>query len=418
MAEEKDKQLQDNHGHHCCSEAEPLNVDKLDAGSKALANALKMSFMLLKVIMVVMVLSFFVSGFFTVEQGYQAMVLRLGKITGQGQERIRKPGWGWCWPAPIDEVVKFPVKLQQTLKIDKDFWYFGEANSRFDRTLKPERDGYCITRNDAVGGVEGNDYNIVHTKWEIKYHIGDIELFFRNIYLEKMRPGQDFYDIKSATLEPYLTIFASDAIVNTLVKYSIDDALTVGKTDIANDIKKILVDKLQAVDSGLVIDSVLLVGDVKWPRQVEDAFLASTKAAQDAAKEVISAEKYYDSILNETGGRYAVDIVKSLKDDSFAGEQSEALWAKVAGTAKQKITAAQTYRTAVVESARANAVYLQTLLPEYRKRPELVLKQIYQDAIEEILNNADEKIFIQPQMGDKGREIRLIISRDPNKKLD
>ncbi|GAG36017.1 unnamed protein product, partial [marine sediment metagenome] len=47
------------------------------------------------------------------------------------------------------------------------------------------------------------------------------------------------------------------------------------------------------------------------------------------------------------------------------------------------------------------------------KRPKLVIQKIYQDAIEYVLNNADEKIVIQPTKGAKGREFWLQLSRDP-----
>jgi len=40
-------------------------------------------------------------------------------------------------------------------------------------------------------------------------------------------------------------------------------------------------------------------------------------------------------------------------------------------------------------------------------------RQIYQDAIEEVLNNVDEKIIIQPTEGTKGKEIWIQLSRDP-----
>ena len=69
------------------------------------------------------------------------------------------------------------------------------------------------------------------------------------------------------------------------------------------------------------------------------------------------------------------------------------------------------YQSKVVSNARANAEYLKVLLPEYRKHPELVIQKIYQDAIENILNNVDEK-FIIPD----GAEWRILINRDPTLK--
>ena len=89
------------------------------------------------------------------------------------------------------------------------------------------------------------------------------------------------------------------------------------------------------------------------------------------------------------------------------------LWAQLAGTGQEKIANARAYRTKVVETARANAEYLQQILPEYRKRPKLVIQKIYQDAIEYVLNNTDEKMIIQPTESTRGREIRIMLNRDP-----
>jgi CRISPR/Cas system type I-B associated protein Csh2 (Cas7 group RAMP superfamily) len=71
----------------------------------------------------------------------------------------------------------------------------------------------------------------------------------------------------------------------------------------------------------------------------------------------------------------------------------------------------------LVEDAKANAEYLQKLLPQYRKNPKLVLQDIYQNAIKQIMANADEKIFMQTREG-IADEIRVLLNRDPNIKKE
>jgi len=413
-----------NHKHDCdCGHnhytpsREPLDVNELDTGGRALANALRVSFVLLKFIMIVLVIAYFASGIYTIEPDWQGLVLRFGKIAGTPQDRVRQPGLGWCWPAPIDEVIKFPVKMQQTVEMGKEFWYIGDENGYVDKTLKPESDGYSLTRNEPLVGVTGNDYNIVHCKWEIKYHIDDIVMFFKNVYIQKLLTGENFYDVKEKSVDPLIKVFASDAIVSTLVHYSIDDALTISKNAIAEDVKKNLVRKLGTIESGIAIDAVLLTS-ITWPRQVSDAFLASTKAQLDRDKGVTNAKTYADTIVNEAGGRNARTIVESLGAADVNEQYVQQLWDNIAGQSKEIITQAQTYRTRTIESARANAIYLEKLLPEYRKRPQLVLQKIYQDAIQDILQNVDEKIFIQPASGSSPREIRLMVSRENLAKKD
>ena len=72
---------------------------------------------------------------------------------------------------------------------------------------------------------------------------------------------------------------------------------------------------------------------------------------------------------------------------------------------------ARAYRTKVVETTKANAEYLR-VVAEYRQRPQLVIQKIYQDAIEYVLGNINEKIIIQPT-STQGTEIRVMLNRDP-----
>ena len=77
------------------------------------------------------------------------------------------------------------------------------------------------------------------------------------------------------------------------------------------------------------------------------------------------------------------------------------------------VAQAKAYRRTTVETAKAQADYFNQLLVEYQKRPKLVVDRIYQDTIREVLETADEKTILQPTEGAKGKEIRIIISRDP-----
>ena len=146
---------------------------------------------------------------------------------------------------------------------------------------------------------------------------------------------------------------------------------------------------------------------------MDQAFQESITAFQIKQTRINEARAYSQKILNEAGGPITVELLSALKNPNSSEERIEFLWSQLAGESQKKITEARTYRTSVVKNAKANAEYLQKLLPEYRKRPKLVVQKIYQDAIEYVLKNADEKIVIQPTEGAKGREIRVLLNRDP-----
>ncbi len=128
---------------------------------------------------------------------------------------------------------------------------------------------------------------------------------------------------------------------------------------------------------------------------------------------VSQAKGYSENVLNETAGSVANDLLEIIGNKNASEEKKELLWAQLSGRAQEKISQGRAYRKTVVETAKANANYLHQILPQYRKHPKLVIQQIYQNAIEEVLDNADEKIIIQPTEGTKGKEIRILLNRDP-----
>jgi len=404
-----------HHHHHESVEIEQLPANEMDAGSKSLANALHISFTVLKFVMIVLVVLFLCSGIFTVAPDERAMVLRFGRIIGDTTEkRILGPGLHWAIPYPIDEVVKLPAR-NTVLRTSIDAFWYDEKNTYGSQTLNPITDGYSLTRNDKIEDLrsDGSDYNIVHSKWQLTYRIADCELFYKNVMLQQPAPGQTLIDMIPKSVEPFLKAVASEAIVVTMVNFSIDEAIK-SDTQISRETEKFLQKKLEVLESGIEVDSMQLTACI-WPRQVNDSFVASIKASNEADKMVREAKGYAESKINEAGG---IELINSVLSKDLTDQQKETYWMNASGSAQQTIAEARAYRTQVVESAKANTDYLQKLLPEYQKRPKLVLQRIYQDAIEEVLTNAQEKIISQPGSSAKNKEFRVMINRDPTIKKE
>ena len=416
--------------------------DELDAAGKSLSEALRMSFIILKVIMIVLIVAFLASGFETVGSNEQALVLRFGKIRGVGEQRLLGPGPHWILPYPIDEIVKIPVATAVNLSINS-FWPFESPEDvisgqrrpvRPDQPLDPVRDGYCLTRNEERAGVpsagptqaafaaqgqpyagtEGSDYNIVHTTWQLTYRIDDPEQFFRNIEVRDARPGDVYFTVITESIKPLLQSVLEGAVVTALVDYTIDEAIA-SQDRIPKHVARLVQEKLDQMGSGIQVVSVQLTKS-EPPGQVREAFEASTKASQKSQTVITEARRYAETTLSEAAGPIAETLYKALHDKAVSEQAIEFLWSQAAGTAREKIAEARAYRTRTVESAKANADYLKRLLPEYRQRPELVLQRIYLDAIERILDNADEKFVVQTSEGAKGAELRVLLNRDASLK--
>jgi len=400
---------------------------KLDAASKSLSDALRISFAILKVIMIVLVIVFLASGFRTVGPDERALVLRFGKIRGVGEDRILKPGLHWVFPYPIDEIVKIPIEKKVNLPINS-FWYYQspeerlsenpETKLRIKPTLDPILDGYCITRSEkqskTTTGSASSDYNIVHSKWQLTYKIDDPELFFRNVYTSDVKPGESYAGVVEKGVTPLLESLVEGSIVTAMVNYTIDEAIS-SMAKIPDNVKRLLQKKLNKIESGIKVMSVQLTRST-WPRQVDQAFQDSIRASQTSQQAISEARTYAEKTLNEAAGPVAEELLTALEDKTADKQQKETLWSVVAGQAREKIAEARAYRTKVVETAKADAEYLQKILPEYRKRPKLVLQRIYLDAIEYVLNNVDEKMIIQPTKSSRGSELWIQLNRDPTLK--
>lgn len=442
MTEQDNKK--DNHLHP----GKPPEVlpDEFDAAGKSLSEALRISFIILKVIMIVLIVAFLASGFKTVGSEEQALVLRFGKIQGVGEERLLGPGLHWILPYPIDEIVKIPVEMKVSLAVDS-FWYHestkekltGQTRIRPKDPLKPLVDGYCLTRSEKwINPVltneiqdeniyqaqaedntrqqeqsysDGSDYNIVHTKWHLIYQIDNPEQFYTNVLIPDVKPGDTYLNVIKEGINPLLKGVFEDAVVSVMVNYTIDEAIS-SRDRIPRDVKAYLQNKLAEIESGIKVVSVQLTQSV-CPPQVKAAFEASTLASQNSSKAITQARTYAYNTISKAAGPVAEELFASLHDETLSEQARERLWSQVAGTAQEKLSDARVYATKVEKDAEANADYLKSLLPEYQQRPELVIQKLYLDAIEEILANADEKFFIQTSEAAKDKEIRIQLNADP-----
>lgn len=421
--------------HVTPDEAEAVESQELDAAGKSLSDALRISFAILKVIMVVLVVAFLASGFKTVDSGEKALVLRFGAIRGVGEERVLGPGWHWVFPYPIDELVKIPVEAQTRLPITS-FWYrqtrediLGESPK--PRNLVPEKlnpltEGYCLTRGRAeeasvIASVletdqepppdrESSDYNIVHTQWQIDYQVNNIEAFYTNVYIQDVRPGQVYFDVMKEWVAPLLRSVVEDSVVTAMVNYTIDEAIQSVDT-IPRHVEQFAQQKLDAIDSGIRVTKVQLVA-ATWPRQVDDAFEEFIAASQRSGMAISEAKNYAEQTLTDAAGQVAESLYAALMDAGTSEARLASLWSQVAGQAQNTVAQAEAYSTRVVEGAKANADYLTSILPEYRKWPELVAQGIYLDTMEQVLQNADEKFVLEPPETTQGQEVRILVNRD------
>ncbi len=150
------------HHHHHHDDATP---EVYDPAQESLADALRVTFGILKILMVVMVAWYAFSGWTNIDQKHVGLRVRMGRIVGDSPEsKVLRSGGVFALPYPF-ETVETIQTTPVTINIDDAFWWQVQEGAPADQAkqgpLSPERDGSLLTA----------DANIMHARWSITYQI-------------------------------------------------------------------------------------------------------------------------------------------------------------------------------------------------------------------------------------------------------
>jgi modulator of FtsH protease HflK len=333
-----------------------------DAGSAALSEALRSSFAIVKVLMILLVIAFFASGIFTVGSQQKAIVLRFGKPVGTGPDQLLGPGLHWSFPSPIDEVVKISIGELNEIRSNSG-WYAttpeAEATGQEGDpmpSLSPANDGYLIT----------SDGNIIHARATLRYRIADPLKFTMNF-------------VQATNV---LQNIVNEALFFTASQFTVDQALT---TDRLGFQEKVLARARQVVDErqlGVTIEQ----GDVRViaPRYTKSAFDAALSAEIERRKAIEDANAYAGRILSTAEGE-----------------------------ANSRINAGQTDRARLTQAVAAEAQYYKNQLPHFQSNPELFMARVQSETLSRVMTNVEDKVFLPRRADGKPRELRLLLNREP-----
>ena len=338
-----------------------------DAGSQALAEALRSSFTIVKFVMVVLVVVFLGSGFFQVGPQEKAIVLRFGKPVGQGQQALLGPGLHWSFPFPIDEVVRIPITEVQKVESTVG-WYFmtREQEIAFKATgtappagasLNPAVDSYVITA----------DRNIIHTRATLYYHVED--------------PIQYVFSFTSASNAIQNAL--DNALLYTAAHFQVDDALYNQRAAFQDDVLQRAGTLVNQEQLGIAIDHCVL-DDIVPPRQLKAIFDQVTEAEQNRNRVLDDAHSYENQITNSAAAQGAAAISE-----------------------------ARSARARYVQSVQADAKAFSALLPNYRINPALFEAQKLVQVVGQATTNASFKAFLPTTANGEPVELRLLLNREP-----
>lgn len=242
---------------------------RMELGNQALADALRISFMCLKGLMVILVIGYLAQGVCWANQGEVKFIVGFGRVRGDMMTSESAVRLRWPWEEEITV-----SEQERQIKIDQEFW--PENTRATDEGLRVVEDGYLVT----------GDQNIVHMKFTVPYVVASRQLEFCKDRETAARNyafllGED----NASRLLQQLAMSAATKVVSGM---SVDPVLAA--TDLAGPLKTAIqeeVDQFEArsgIDLGIEIRPVSLSPDEGGEKNPREPYAVSQafKLAQDA----------------------------------------------------------------------------------------------------------------------------------------
>ena len=381
----------------------------LDPAQRSLAEALRLSFGILRLVMLALVAAYAFSGLFSVGSNEAALRLRFGRYVGPPGEQVLERGTYLAAPFPIEQVITIDTR-PQSLVLDREFWYdaAGRERGRTQAEIRRSRSGPLDPTRD--GSLLTGDINIVHARWTVTYRVADPVAYLTNVGDPELARS-------------LVRCVIAQGIVHTVARQPADEVLKAAvNREAAAGLAR---DRLTSMQTGLTIDQLAL-DEVSAPGSVLDSLEAVTSAETDRTQRIVTAEQDRARILGETAGsasarllaeidayEQAVEAGRTDDAEAIARAIDEALDAlridgvAIGGDVARRIDAAKTHRARVVEEVRGDRETFERLLPEYEQHPRLVLNRLWEATRERIFTGDVETFYTAP-----GR-LELQLNRDP-----
>lgn len=288
---------------------------------------LKIAFGLL---IVVLVLTGIFSSFYTVRPEAVAVVQRFGKFT-----HVAEPGLHFKIPFGVDTATIVPIRRQMKL----EFGFTTPAGTNPDQASRePDRE------RDMVTG----DLNAANVEWIVQYTISDAKIYLFNV----RDPGPTLRDLTESVM--------SEVVGDRTV----DEVLTIGRTEIETESLVRLQKLLQVLDMGVRADQIQLK-NVHPPGPVQRSFDDVNRAKQER-----------EQMINEANGEYnrVIPKAKGLKD--------------------QRISAAEGYALQRINEANGDVARFRQLLEQYDKAPAITRQRLYLETMKEVLPKLGSKVIL------------------------
>jgi modulator of FtsH protease HflK len=228
-------------------------------------------------------------GFYQLEPGQSAVILRLGKYV----RTEAQPGLRWHLPPPVED-----HEIVNVASIDTE--EFG----------KHHEGGPSDDEVNAEASMQTSDNNIVRVGFVVQFRIKDA-------FASRFRVADPRSILRDA---------AQSAVRGVVGRHSIDGVLKEERGLVQTESEDALQESLDRYESGLEVVSIELQ-DVSPPDPVRAAFDDVTAAQQDLNRAVNEAEGYANEVLPKARAQAIeqVESAKGYKEASIAEATGEAV---------------------------------------------------------------------------------------------
>lgn len=394
----------------------------LDEANRSLAEALRVTFRLLQVAMVVLAALYALSGFQSIKSDERGIRVVFGEATATDLP----PGFQFSWPYPVGEMIKVNTGTQEA-RLNREFWPYvavGKEDSttidQLSRTMKlnPDQDGALLT----------GDGNLAHTKWKVVYTRAEPFSYAQNVFT----PDEDRI-VRAAVRRGVVRAVAEITIDQLLKQSQSEDA------SVASRARLIAQDTLDELGAGIRVERLTLDGEVIPPVAVRSQFAGVQAAASRAGQAVTAAEQQAQTTLNFVAGLAAPDILSQMDlyerqlaegDRDAAAVTLERIHAimegrpvdlsdvggrvveaQISGEVARLLNEATQYRAEAVNTARSDLALFTAKLEQFRSNPEVMIQTEWADAFSMFLAQESVSAFTLPP---GLMQVRLQINPDPD----
>jgi membrane protease subunit HflK len=302
---------------------QPFNNYQLPPGLQTILKNIK------SILLGILLFAIVWSGFFQVEPEEAGVITRFGQFT-----RLVEPGLNFKIPF-LESVSKVAVERQQKQE-------FG-----FRTTSSATRSDYTKQNTAVESLMLTGDLNLADVEWVVQYRIEDP---YKYLFIVR-DPENTLRDISESAMRQVV----GDRTVN--------EVLTVGRTEIAQTVKELVQSICNDYTLGIGIEQVVLQ-DVNPPDQVKAAFNAVNQAQQEKETLINQAKSEYNKVIPRAHGQ-----------------------------AQETIQKAEGYATARINTAMGEAARFNMLYNEYIKAPDVTKRRIYMETMQKVLPKLGNKII-------------------------